>query len=149
LIPLLLDLRERQVVVIGAGKIATRKILRLYTETKLTVVSPEVTPEVAALVARKAVLYKQKKYSPEDIEKADFIYICTDDKVLNAQIARDAKIYQWVDNVSQKADSNFFSMAELRENQQILAISSNGENPRGTRRLKEALKCFFQKNKII
>ena len=52
LLPLFLNLRGRRVLLVGGGPVATAKLKQLLAvEAHVRIVAPEVTPEIAALVA--------------------------------------------------------------------------------------------------
>ena len=62
--PLFVDLEGRQVLVVGGGKIAVRRVRTLLEfGCQITVVSPEVCEEL-----REMVLWKKKRYDETDLE---------------------------------------------------------------------------------
>ena len=62
--PLFVDLEGRQVLVVGGGKIAMRRVRTLLEfGCEITVVSPEVCEEL-----REKVLWKKKRYDETDLE---------------------------------------------------------------------------------
>lgn len=62
--PLFVDLEGRQVLVVGGGKIAVRRVRTLLEfGCEITVVSPEVCEEL-----REKVLWKKKRYDETDLE---------------------------------------------------------------------------------
>lgn len=62
--PLFVDLEGRQVLVVGGGKIAARRVRTLLEfGCEITVISPEVCEEL-----REKVLWKKKRYDETDLE---------------------------------------------------------------------------------
>lgn len=90
--PVLINLEGKKCVVIGGGKVAERKIKTLLKfGAKVTVVSPEITKNIAKLVEEKKVHYLQKKYASQDIEDAFLVIAATSDSDTNQRIINDAK----------------------------------------------------------
>lgn len=91
-LPLFINLEGKKCVVVGGGKVAERKIKTLLKYgANITVVSPEITKNIAKLVEKKKIQYLKKKYSSEDIEDAFLVIAATSDSSINQQILNDAK----------------------------------------------------------
>ena len=109
-----LDMRQRPVIVIGGGPVAERRLARLLDEApSITLVSPQVTPQLARWAQEERFLWKQASY-PElnlaDLLKGNepkegigasesrlfygvpsvLVLIATPDEAINAAIAREA-----------------------------------------------------------
>ncbi|MGI6089663.1 MAG: precorrin-2 dehydrogenase/sirohydrochlorin ferrochelatase family protein, partial [Bilifractor porci] len=70
--PFFVDLSEKQVVVIGAGSIASRRVRTLLSfADHITVVSPEATEEIAGLAAEGKIRWIKENYSRERLADAD------------------------------------------------------------------------------
>lgn len=147
MIPLLIDLHDRNTLIIGGGKIATRKALRLYEETELTVIAPELSPELTELARAGKIKALLRAYQPGDTDEADFIYICSSDARVNAAVAAAVRADQWLNDSTDKANSNFYSMAEIQTDNRLIALSSFGEEPAQTRKLKGELEKFLDEKK--
>ena len=85
--PLFVDLSEKKVYVIGAGTIAKRRIRSLveFTDT-LTVVAPEVNPELNTMELDGKLSILRKRFEMQDIENADMVIAATNDHTLNNEI---------------------------------------------------------------
>ena len=71
--PLFVDLNEKQIVVVGAGTIAKRRIRTLVSFTNhLTVIAPEVNRELLDMEKAGMLRIKRKNYEREDIYDADY-----------------------------------------------------------------------------
>ena len=85
--PLFVDLSEKKVYVIGAGTIAKRRIRSLIDFTDhLTVVAPEVNPELNGLEQEGKIVIQRKKFELSDITDADMVIAATNDHTLNNDI---------------------------------------------------------------
>ena len=82
--PLFLNLSDRSVVVVGGGLTALRRGRAVVDAgAKLTVVAPEILPELAEF----AHTVIQRSFDPADIQGAWLVHACTDDPDTNAAIA--------------------------------------------------------------
>ena len=85
--PLLLDLAGRRVVVVGGGVVASRRTRGLAEAgADVLVVAPDVSDEVAALVA-----VRRRAFEPADLDGAWLVMACTDDPAVNAAVAAAAE----------------------------------------------------------
>jgi len=111
----------------------------LEVGAEIKCVDPHMPPETAALHDA-SVLLIRKPYCPEHLEGATLVFACTDDRVLNAQIARDA---QWVGalvNVAdQPEDCDFTMPAVARDGDVVVAVGTGGSSPALAGRLRNHL----------
>ena len=81
--PLFVDLNEKQIVVVGAGTIAKRRIRTLVSFTNhLTVIAPEVNRELLDMEKAGMLRIKRKNYEREDIYDADYVIAATNDQIV-------------------------------------------------------------------
>ncbi|MBI5490633.1 MAG: hypothetical protein HY905_25085 [Deltaproteobacteria bacterium] len=85
--PVHLALRGRKVLLVGAGKIAARRIDRfLRAGARVVVVAPKVAPAIARLVARGRVELRQRAFVPADVRGAWLVHAATDDPKVNRAV---------------------------------------------------------------
>lgn len=97
MLPVHLDLTNKQVVIAGGGSVALRRAKALCTEScHLTVVSPDLSEEMACLIDTYALNWKEKKVGAEDLKDAFFIVAATNDPSVNEWIAQTAQPHQLV-----------------------------------------------------
>ncbi|HEY9473254.1 MAG TPA: NAD(P)-dependent oxidoreductase, partial [Mycobacteriales bacterium] len=85
--PLVLDLVGRQVVVVGGGAVALRRVRGLLEAGALVrVVAPEVAEELSAL----PVEVWGRRYAPGDLAAAWLVHACTNSAEVNAAVAAEA-----------------------------------------------------------
>lgn len=139
-----IDPREKQVVVVGGGKIAYHKT-RLFLEegAKITVISPEFCAEFAEL--KDSITQIFRPYQTGDLEQADLILACTDQPAVNEQVVTDAKKHQWVNDVSAPQQSSFTNVASLTWNQQVIGVASITKNFRKSIALRDEISDWLER----
>lgn len=135
--PLFVDINNRNCLVVGAGKIALKKIKKLLNYgARVEVIAPDILEEIYSL----NIKITKRKFETADIDDRFLVVAGTDNFELNNKIVElcEAKGIL-VNNITSKTDMNTrFSAVIERENFQI-SISANG-NPREAVRIKEYLK---------
>lgn len=157
LYPILLNLKEKEVLVIGLGKIGTRKTMGLLnTGCKLTVMGKNQEKLNMALSERKSIKsnlienilpfidFIKKDFEmgkDEDILRGKtLIFVCTRDKDLNQYIALKAKALGILClRADEGRDSDFINPSVIEKDKLIISISSSGNSPAYSRLVKEML----------
>src|SRR5580698_4700936 len=86
--PIFLDLKDRPVLVVGAGKVALRKTRALLEAgARVTVVAPECEPEFESLPVRMV----PRRFRASDLATAVLVFAATDDRLTNHRIGIAAK----------------------------------------------------------
>ena len=89
--PVGLRLTGRRVVVVGGGQVAHRRVAGLLEAgAEVTLVSPEVTPAIEALVAPRSLTWIRRRYEPGDLGGAWYAVAATDDPAVNAAVVAEA-----------------------------------------------------------
>ena len=125
--PIMLDLRDRPVVVVGAGPVGLRKVRSLREAgAKVKLVAPQI--DEAALPA--GVEAVRGAYGGEALQEALLVFACTDDRALNARIAADARAGGALVNVADTPDEcDFYLPALLRDGSVEVAVGTGGGVP--------------------
>lgn len=125
--PITVNLKNKEVLIVGGGKIAARKVRGLISEEAIiTIISPTLDKGIDST----KVTWIQKKYETGDIfSSASLIFACTDDKKLNEQILDEALPSQIVNVVSNKEISDFYNMSMIKHNGLKIGISTEGASP--------------------
>lgn len=129
--PVFLDLTGMEVLVVGAGKVALRKVRGLVEAgARVTVVSPVAEPEFGALAAS-GVDWKARCFDWEDVQDQVLVYAATDDRAVNravAEAAREKGI--WVNVADALEECSFLVPARIRKGDLQVAVSTSGRDPR-------------------
>jgi siroheme synthase-like protein len=141
LFPLFLKLGERDVLVVGAGKVAERKIHELVAAgARVRVVAPRATRAIAGMAKSRKLSLARRPFEERDLDRAWLVVAATRDAPLQARIARacDARRV-FVLAVDDPARSTAYSGSVVRRGAYTVALSSSGATPALTRLLRELL----------
>ncbi len=137
----LIGLEGRRAVVVGGGDVAARKVAGLLqTSAQVTLVSPELTQELADLAAAGQIAAITRDYQEGDLAGAFLAIAATDDAAVNRAVWDEAGRRGCLINVvDDPAHSNFIVPAVVRRGEVTVAVSTGGASPALARRLKEQL----------
>ncbi|MFB5189675.1 precorrin-2 dehydrogenase/sirohydrochlorin ferrochelatase family protein [Alicyclobacillus fastidiosus] len=136
-----LQLQGKLCVVVGGGAVATRKVRNLLTSgASITVVSPEIGPQLQNWIADGRVRHLTRKYQTTDVDGAALVFAATNDRAVNERIANDAEERGIWCNVADDATACDFIVPAVYEQAGIqLAISTSGRSPALAKQLRDAL----------
>jgi siroheme synthase-like protein len=137
----MLRLDGKKCLVVGGGQVATRKVQRLAaTGAEVTVVAPDLSPELAAMVASGRVGWEQRAYQKKDLDGAALVFAATDRHTVNAAVGRDCEQSNIPVNLADDPVGSTFQVPAVVERQDLLlAISTGGRSPAFARQLRQEL----------
>ncbi|HEV7766097.1 MAG TPA: bifunctional precorrin-2 dehydrogenase/sirohydrochlorin ferrochelatase [Thermoanaerobaculia bacterium] len=140
--PIYLDIEDRAVLIIGGGEVCARKAdTMLKYGARVTIVSPAFTNEIEQWSADGRVTLRRKTYDEHDLDGAAIVIASTDDRCVNARVARDCRRRKIPVNVVDVTHLCEFIVPAIIESGSIqIAISTGGKSPALARTLKEDLK---------
>ncbi len=138
LFPAFIDLRDKRVVVIGGGEVAARKVQSLVRcGARVSVVTPEAHPRIAALAREKVVACHAKRFEADDLAGAFMAFAATDDEAVNGSVAQCARELGIAVNVADDPRASTFLTASVVDRGPVqVAISTSGASPALARRLR-------------
>jgi uroporphyrin-III C-methyltransferase/precorrin-2 dehydrogenase/sirohydrochlorin ferrochelatase len=145
--PMFFDLKGQRVLVVGGGAVALRKISLLERcGANITVVAPEMAPELVERGTRGTVRLALREFDPGDLDGARMVIVATSRRAVNRWIATlsEARAIP-VNVVDDKEASRFIVPAIVDRDPVIIAISTGGTSPVLARRLRERLEAFIPK----
>ena len=139
--PVFLDVRGRRAIVVGGGAVAEQKVRGLVAAgAHVTVVSPDVTPALGALVRRNAIELKRRPYRRGDLEGAWLAIAATDDRGTNGTVWAEAEqLGVPLNAVDDLEHCSFIAPAVHREGDITVAVSTAGKSPALAVRLRERI----------
>jgi len=137
-----LNLEGRNVLVVGGGRIALRKVKTLIpTGAHITVVAPQFDPEFSLVSSFTPLVLKQRPYEPLDLRCVFMVFICTDQPAVNAQVSNDARARRiLVNNACDYLDGDFIVPARMDFGENIaVTVSTQGRAPSLAKKLKQKI----------
>lgn len=130
--PLFVDLTQKEILIAGAGAVARRRIRALCGFAgHMTVVAPEVHPEIRELADSYPITFCAREFWPEDLLGKDFVLAATDDEALNREIyvmCRENGIP--VNNCSDKTMCDFQFPSVIKDGDVVIGLNASGKNHR-------------------
>ncbi len=129
--PVFLDLRDREVVVVGGGAVAERKVRELLDAGAcVRVISRALTPALEVLVESGRIVFRRGEFDEADLEGAWLVLSATDDAEANRRVAEAAARHRLFCNVADApALCSFLAPALVRRGVVTIAISTGGRSP--------------------
>jgi len=129
--PLFLNLKDRGVLLVGAGAIGLQKIKALLEcAARLHVVAPEALPEIQAFAREGRIRWSARGYASGDLEDAALVIAATDDPALQQRIAAECRSRKiWVNIVDVPPLCDFYAAAVASRGDVQVAISTGGAAP--------------------
>ena len=148
-----INLEGRNVLVVGGGRIALRKVKTLIpTGAHITVVAPQFDPEFETLKADEpsSITLKQRPYEPLDLRCVFMVFICTDQPAVNAQVSNDARARRiLVNNACDYLDGDFIVPARMDFGENIaVTVSTQGRAPSLAKKLKQKIQTEWAEDLV-
>ena len=146
LYPILLNIEDRLIIVIGGGEVAYRKVKDLLLAGAIVrIISPHFINEIQELKrteSNRIELYN-REYQHGDLEGARLVYTSTDKEDVNKAVFREAEeLGIFINSVDDPPNCSFYVPSSIRRGDLILAVSTCGASPAMAAKLRRE----FQKN---
>lgn len=138
--PVMLQLANQPVVVVGGGNVAERKVVGLLeANAAVTVVSPAVTEALKELAAKEKICWKKKSFSADDLDGAFLVIAATNDRRVNEAVAQAAKPHQLINIADDHERSNFHVPSVVRRGKLTISVSTNGASPTLAKQIRDEI----------
>jgi siroheme synthase-like protein len=129
--PVNLLVRDRLVVVVGAGRIAARKIEPLLDlGADVVVIAPEVGSEVRAWHDAGRLKLHERAFGPDDLDGAWLAVTATSTAAVNEAVKRAGDEHRiFVNAADDPAHCSFTLMSVVRRSDLVVAIGTGGRSP--------------------
>lgn len=131
--PLVLTNLDRvRVVVVGGGAVAERKVCGLIAGgARPVVISPELTEELRRRHTAFEIEWLAREYVPGDLAGTFLAVAATNDTIVNAAVAAEARERGVLANISDDpAQGSWTTTATVRRGDLMIAITTSGASPR-------------------
>lgn len=158
--PIFVDISEMQILLVGGGKIAQRRVETLRTFARhITVVSPELTETLKEYAEKGEICWKDDFWSIGDnfakqsrnvkmlMERADMVLAVTNDHLCNEQIAAYCKKQGIPVNVAHRKDlCDFYFPAVAVQGHIVAGISSSGHDHTEVKKVRQKIEHMLGEN---
>jgi len=145
--PINLNLKDKKVLIVGAGKVALRKFKRLLlTEAKIKIVSPEFNHEFEVFLKQESEQYtfKKRKFRNKDLFGYFLVFAATNNSELNKEItflAREKNVL--VNTVDNAELSDFTLPAIVNRGELLLTVSTGSSLPALSKNIRKKMESDF------
>ncbi len=140
--PLTLNLQQKKVLVVGAGRVALRVIQGLLgTGAMITVVAPKIMPEIVELPDINIV---ERPFENTDTQQAHIVFAATDDPEVNEEVGKTVEQWQWFHDTSFAEASNLYIPEVIHTDDLVISVSTESLDATHAKQVKEQIIEFLQ-----
>ena len=141
LFPAFVSLKGKKILVVGGGKVATRKVEKLLPfDGEITVVAPKVSKELKKLAKEKKIKLKRRRFLTGDLKNTFMVIVAVDDIDLQRRIF---KLCQKRGILCNSVDSpdycNFIFPALVVKGDLVIGITTSGKAPALSKEVKKLI----------
>jgi len=144
--PMFIDLSDKNIVVVGGGNIATRRVKTLLSFTRnIRVIAPKVTMEMMELGKAGYVELITRPVKRTDFAMAYMVIAATNDKKLNDEIHRICRqegVY--VNVASDREQCDFYFPGIYMEDGLVVGITASGVNHKKAKAVREKMQALLE-----
>jgi uroporphyrin-III C-methyltransferase/precorrin-2 dehydrogenase/sirohydrochlorin ferrochelatase len=150
-LPLGIDVRDRECVVVGGGPVGTRKALTMaHAGAAVRVVSPDVTEELRVQIDAGRIGWLQENFKPDHLAGAFLVIMATNNHSLNAAGALLARQEcALACDASSGVQTQVIFGALLQNDGLTIATFSDGMDPAHSRRTRDEIAGFLTERKSV
>ncbi len=129
--PLMLDIKNQLVAVVGGGEVASRKTRGLLKcGAKIRLISPDICQDMQSIISNTSVIYINRPYRYGDLSGACMAIAATSDPTCQKEIYKEAKELNILINVVDNPNlCNFIVPSSIQCGDLQIAISTHGQSP--------------------
>ncbi len=137
-LPIMLDVTEKNILILGGGKASAEKLKTLSSlNKKIRVISKSFIDE---FLDKPYLELIQKEYEYGDLAGFDVVYSGVNDKKVESEILREARERKILINfIDQVEYSDFISAASIIKDSFSIFISTYGRSPAGAKKLRQEI----------
>ncbi len=147
LYPVMLNLENRRVVIIGGGDVALRKARDLLEAgAHVLVIAPDVHEEFKDLAGLYGTSLKilQRPYQPGDLADAALVFAATSNTDVNRAVFTEAQERNiFINAVDDPPNCSFFTPSFIKKGGLILTLSTSGKSPALAARLRREIEKYI------
>lgn len=143
--PLFIEMEGKEILMVGAGRIATRRILLLLEfGASLTVVAKWQTDEILKLASEKRLKLYKRVFEKTDVEGMDFVFTATDVAETENEVYEVCKQKGILVNLaSDQKRCDFYFPGVVRQESLVIGVTSGGTDHALVKKTMKRLKEFL------
>ncbi|PTR09931.1 uroporphyrinogen-III C-methyltransferase /precorrin-2 dehydrogenase [Nitrosospira sp. Nsp5] len=148
-LPIFVDIKHRNCLVVGGGEVAARKIaLLLRAGAHITIIAPELCTELSEQLheqlPRGAITHRAEAFRPDHMGNAVLVIAATGDTAVNREVSAAAgQLHIPVNVVDNPALCSFIMPSIVDRSPVLVAVSSGGTSPVLARLLRARLETMI------
>ncbi|MHB7920046.1 NAD(P)-binding protein [Staphylococcus hominis] len=145
--PLMIDLSQKSIVIVGGGKVATKRASTLieYCDD-VHIVSPIISPTLKELLDNEMITWSQKEFEPQDVEHADFVVIATNNNDVNIKVLESVPHYALCNHASKAQVGNVTIPSILKRGKLSISVSTNGASPKLNKKIVSRISDMYDES---
>ncbi len=140
--PFFIDIKDYNVLVVGAGKIAERRILTLLKFTEnITVVAKDISEAITNIQNIKII---KEEFTGKHLTDVQICIACTDNREVNSKIAtlcKERSIHHSIADA--KDECSFFFPGVVTKENVVIAVCGDGTDHKKTKATLDRVKDIF------
>lgn len=145
--PLFVDLSEKNVLFVGGGTVAARRVQSILDFAgRVTVVAPEPHEYIAALAAHEMIVLHRRRFSDDDLDDADIAIVSTGHQGTDVRIAGMCRRRGILVNVaSDETLCDFYFPGIARRDPLVVGVTASGEDHKMAAQATEYFRKLLEK----
>lgn len=144
--PIFISLKQKRVKIFGGGTIALRRTAVLLDFcNQVEIIAPHICSELSELCDKNLLTINRRPYQRGDCRGAFLVIAATNDKLVNAEIAKECEQLGILISVASNKDQcTFLFPAIICEEDIIVGVTSGGQNHSKVKRVAENIRKIKQ-----
>ncbi len=145
LLPIFLDLKGRNVLLVGGGGVAVEKLIKLLESgANVTIVTKDINQEATRLATSNGLTINRRSFVPDDLKGVSLVVSAVNDLKAHAYIAKEArKAGVLVNSVDAPGLCDFYFGAQVHRGPLQIAISTQGLFPGVSKAIRTWIEDLF------
>lgn len=147
--PLFIDIKGKNIKVIGGGTIALRRVKTLLNfGAVITVIAPKAAEEISTLAKAGKINWEQRIYKQGDCSGAFLVIAAADKREINHAVFEECREKNiLISAADKKEECSFYFPAVIQEGDIVIGVTSGGLNHKGVRKAADTIRRL--KDEII
>ena len=146
--PMLMNMTDLKILVIGGGAIATEKLEKLIDfSSNITIISPKVEENTDIFIEKYGLTLHRRAYLKGDIEGFDIVVVATDTIELHKEIYEESRGSKTlINSVDDTQYCDFIFPSYIKRDDLTIAFSTGGASPAFAKQLRQYIEKIIPQN---